>query len=109
LFASGHDITESDSKLRSILDDFERAADSPPAFFHLNDSEGGLGSNKDRHVLIGEGRIGKDPFGWLLRDRRALGVPLILETPQQRCDISDEDPSADPYDLAMVTLLRALA
>jgi deoxyribonuclease IV len=107
LYASGLDITESETALRRILDYFEQAAGEPPAFFHLNDSEGGLGSNKDRHVLIGEGRIGVEPFRWLLRDRRAAGIPLILETPQQYYDIPDEDPSADPYDIAMMSLLSS--
>src|SRR4029079_13077888 len=69
LFSAGHDITKSEDGFARILDEFEAAAGEPPAFFHLNDSEGGLGSNKDRHVLIGEGRIGREPFRWLLRDR----------------------------------------
>jgi deoxyribonuclease-4 len=108
LFASGHDITASEAALTGILDDFEKAAGTAPAFFHLNDSEGGLGSNKDRHVLIGDGKIGSEPFGWLLRDKRSLGIPLILETPQQHYDIADDDPSPDPYDLAMMSLLKSL-
>jgi deoxyribonuclease-4 len=108
LFSSGHDITKSADELSRILDEFESAAGVPPAFFHLNDSEGALGSNKDRHVLIGDGRIGKEPFAWLLRDRRAQDIPLILETPEQRYDYADDDPSPDPYDVAMVKLLASL-
>lgn len=108
LFSSGHDLTKSAGELSRILDEFEEAAGGPPSFFHLNDSEGGLGSNKDRHVLIGDGRIGREPFGWLLRDRRARDIPLILETPEQNYDIADDDPAADPYDLAMMQLLRSM-
>jgi deoxyribonuclease IV len=108
LFSSGHDIRESESRLTQVLDEFEDAAGCPPSFFHLNDSEGALGSNKDRHVLIGEGQIGKEPFGWLLRDPRTENIPLILETPEQNYDIADDDPSADPYDVAMMSLLRSL-
>lgn len=108
LFSSGHDISKSEAELGKILDDFEAATGCPPSFFHLNDSEGGLGSNKDRHLLLGEGKIGKKPFGWLLHDRRAQDVPLILETPQKNYDIADDDPSADPYDRAMVELLTSL-
>ncbi|HYC32625.1 MAG TPA: deoxyribonuclease IV, partial [Gemmatimonadales bacterium] len=74
LFAAGLDITESAAMLSAILDAFEDAAGEPPSFFHLNDSEGSLGSNKDRHVLIGEGRIGAEPFRWLVRDRRSAKV-----------------------------------
>lgn len=108
LFASGHDITRSEGDFRRVLDEFEEATGSPPSFFHLNDSEGALGSNKDRHVLIGEGKIGQEPFGWLLRDRRSAGIPLILETPQQNYDIAEDDPSADPYDVAMLQRLTSL-
>ena len=52
--------------------------------------------------------LGADPFGWLLHDRRARNIPLILETPQQNYDVADEDPSGDPYDLRMAELLRDL-
>jgi deoxyribonuclease-4 len=108
LFSSGHDIRQSEARLRQILDEFEDAAGSPPSFFHLNDSEGALGSNKDRHVLIGDGQIGKDPFRWLLRDKRSQDIPNILETPEQNYDIADDDPSPDPYDIAMMKLLRSM-
>jgi deoxyribonuclease-4 len=107
LFSAGHDISSSVAALERVLDQFEAAAGAPPAFFHLNDSEGGLGSNKDRHMLIGEGKIGQEPFRWLLQDRRSAGVPLVLETPQQNPDIAPDDPSPDPFDLRMVTLLRS--
>lgn len=109
LFSAGHDITASPAKLGAILDAFEHAAGEPPAFFHLNDSEGVLGSNRDRHMLIGEGQIGTEPFRWLLQDRRSRGIPLILETPQQQPDIGDDDPTPDPYDVRMLTLLAELS
>jgi deoxyribonuclease IV len=108
LFSSGHDITRSEGELRRILDLFEEAAGCPPSFFHLNDSDGALGSNKDRHVLIGQGKIGSEAFRWLLHDDRSSDIPLILETPQQHYDIPDDDPSADPYDLDMMSLLTSL-
>jgi deoxyribonuclease-4 len=108
LFASGLDISVSEAAFRRVLDDFENAVGAPPSFFHLNDSEGALGSNKDRHMLIGEGKIGKQPFAWLLRDDRSAGIPLILETPEQHYDIAEDDPSPDPYDLAMMKLLGSL-
>jgi len=105
LFASGYDITKSQQALTAVLDEFESAAGEPPSFFHLNDSEGELGSNRDRHVLIGDGHIGKAPFEWLMEDRRSEGIPLILETPQLNYEIADDDDSADPYDLKMMKLL----
>jgi deoxyribonuclease-4 len=108
LFSSGYDIHASQQRLTAILDEFEDATGEPPSFFHLNDSEGELGSNRDRHMLLGDGRIGIEPFRWLLADRRSRGVPLILETPQQNYDVGDTDASADPYDLRMAELLRSL-
>jgi deoxyribonuclease-4 len=109
LYSSGHDITMSEDAVRVVLDQFEKATGETPSFFHLNDSEGALGSNKDRHVLIGDGKIGVEPFRWLLADRRAKGVPLILETPQENFDIGEDDDSPDPYDLRMMALLEKLS
>jgi deoxyribonuclease-4 len=108
LFASGYDIAESRDAFTRVLDLFEEAAGEPPGFFHLNDSEGALASNRDRHALIGAGRIGVEPFRWLLGDRRAQGVPLILETPQQNVDVGEDDATPDPYDVQMGVLLRSL-
>lgn len=105
LFSSGYDITKGKQELTAVLDDFEKEAGEPPSFFHLNDSEGELGSNRDRHVLIGEGRIGKQPFEWLMHDTRSKGIPLVLETPQQNYDIAADDDSPDPYDVKMMKLL----
>jgi deoxyribonuclease-4 len=107
LFASGHDITSSPAALRKVLDEFESAAGEPPGFFHLNDSEGAFGSNKDRHMLLGEGQIGLPTFQWLLHDKRAKNVPLILETPQANPDIAADDASPDPADEAMMAILTS--
>jgi deoxyribonuclease-4 len=109
LFASGYDLRASRAALTRVLDDFEEHTGERPGFFHLNDSEGALGSNRDRHLLIGDGMIGAEPFGWLLHDTRAKNVPLILETPQLDYEIADDDPAPDPYDVQMVELLERLA
>jgi deoxyribonuclease IV len=108
LFASGFDVSASRESLAGVLDAFEGATGERPAFFHLNDSEGTLGSNKDRHALIGEGRIGEAAFAWLLADRRSRGVPLVLETPQAGEPAEDDD-AADAYDARMLRLLERLA
>lgn len=105
LYSSGYDIAESKEAFTAILDDFEEKTGEPPSFFHLNDSGDPLGSNKDRHVLIGDGLIGVEPFKWLLADRRSKDVPVVLETPQKHYDIADDDPSPDPYDVRMMELL----
>jgi deoxyribonuclease IV len=109
LFSAGHDIASSEAALRATLDAFEAATGEPPSFFHLNDSQYPMGSNRDRHALIGAGEIGEAPFRWLLADTRSQGVPLILETPQAHPDIPDDDASPDPYDVAMRELLERLS
>ena len=48
---------------------------------HLNDSLNDLGSHKDRHARIGEGRIGLEALVRVIRYPRLEGIPFILETP----------------------------
>ena len=104
LFASGFDLREPGAVTR-VLDEFEEATGEPPSFFHLNDSEGEMGSNKDRHTLIGDGQIGTEPFRALVQDKRSRGIPMILETPQLNYEIGEDDTSPDPYDMQMMALL----
>jgi deoxyribonuclease IV len=104
LFSSGFDIRN--GGITAVIDEFEKTIGELPRFFHLNDSEGALGSNKDRHVLIGDGLIGVEPFKRLLADPRTADIPLILETPQQNMDVADDDPAGDPYDIRMYELLN---
>lgn len=103
LFSSGFDLRN--GGITRVLDQFEKEIGEAPRFFHLNDSEGALGSNRDRHVLIGDGQIGVEPFKRLFNDPRTEGIPLILETPQQNMDVADDDPTGDPYDVRMKELL----
>lgn len=108
LFASGYPIAESRDAQRGVLDAFQLATGERPAFFHLNDSEGAQGSNRDRHMCIGEGQIGATAFGWLLQDPRAQDIPLILETPQEREDVGEDDDTPDPWDVRTIAMLREL-
>ncbi len=108
LFSSGYDLREPGAVAR-VLDEFQSATGEPPGFLHLNDSEGALGSNRDRHMLIGEGQIGVEPFRALVADPRSRGIPLILETPQVNCEIGDDDATPDPWDVRMMTLLTSFA
>jgi len=50
--------------------------------FQVNDSKPELGSHKDRHEHIGDGKIGKAGFAALIKFLKAkkLDLPLILET-----------------------------
>ena len=50
--------------------------------FHLNDSKRELGSRVDRHEHIGRGELGREPFRYLLNDRRFRRTPMYMETPR---------------------------
>ena len=67
--------------------------------FHLNDSQGDLGSKKDRHEHIGKGKIGLEAFRLLMNDARFVQLPMVLETPK--------DPDLK-QDIENLKLLRSL-
>jgi deoxyribonuclease-4 len=50
--------------------------------FHLNDSKTDLGSRVDRHAHIGQGRIGREAFRYIINDPRFRETPGCLETPK---------------------------
>ncbi len=81
LFAAGYDIRSKES-LDKMLKDFDAIVGlGYLKAMHLNDSEGGLGSQKDRHSLLGKGQIGKEAFGFIMKDPRLYAIPKYLETP----------------------------
>ncbi|MFX1558122.1 MAG: deoxyribonuclease IV [Promethearchaeota archaeon] len=81
-FASGYDFTTK-KKYEDMWSEFEDIIGLQYLFaFHLNDSEKGLGKRIDRHTHIGQGKIGKEPFGFFLNDNRFRDHPGILETPK---------------------------
>jgi deoxyribonuclease-4 len=51
---------------------------------HANDSQGPLGSRRDRHAHIGEGHIGEAGFRRMLAHPKLRAKPFILETPIDR-------------------------
>jgi deoxyribonuclease-4 len=50
--------------------------------FHLNDTDKECGSRVDRHAHIGQGKIGKETFGFFINDDKFKDLPGILETPK---------------------------
>jgi deoxyribonuclease-4 len=48
---------------------------------HLNDSQGPLGSNRDRHANIGEGELGERGCAAFLGAPAFQALPCVLETP----------------------------
>ena len=81
-FAAGYDFTTK-KKYDEMWNEFDDIIGLKNLFaFHLNDTEKDLGSRVDRHAHIGQGKIGKEPFGFLLNDEKFKDHPGILETPK---------------------------
>ena len=75
----GYDIVHD---LDGVLHEFDQVIGlSRLKAVHLNDSMNGLGSHKDRHARIGEGKIGFPAFERIVRHPHLQGLPFILETP----------------------------
>ena len=85
---AGYDIA---CDLDGVLDEFDRVIglDRLRAL-HLNDSKNPRGSHKDRHEKIGEGQIGKAAFAAVVTNTRLIGLPMILETPNDLTGYSKE-------------------
>jgi deoxyribonuclease IV len=80
LLASGYDIRTVNG-LRETLDNFDRIVGLRRlGSLHLNDSAAPLGSNRDRHALLGEGELGEDGCARFLSEPRFERLPCVLET-----------------------------
>lgn len=79
IWDGGYDIV---NNLDGVLEAFDRVIglDRLKAV-HINDSMNPMGSHKDRHAKIGEGTIGLEAFGRIVRHPVLHGLPFILETP----------------------------
>lgn len=93
LFAAGYDLRTKDS-FDAAIAAFDAAVGlSYLRAFHVNDSKGALGSKLDRHLSLGEGELGLEPFRLLMQEPRLAGVPKILET---------NDPDRWPEEIALL-------
>jgi deoxyribonuclease-4 len=80
-FASGYDL-RTPADVTQTVDELERVLGLARVdAIHTNDSQAGLGSQRDRHANIGTGAIGEEGFRALLHDPRLAGKPFILEVP----------------------------
>jgi deoxyribonuclease IV len=80
-FASGYDL-RTEAAAKATFDEWHRVVGIERLeAVHCNDSQTGLGSNRDRHANIGLGEIGEAGFHALLHDPRLADKPFILEVP----------------------------
>ena len=88
-FAAGYDFTTK-KKYEEMWNEFDDVIGLKYLFaFHLNDTDKDCGSRVDRHTHIGQGKLGKDPFRFLVNDERFKSHPGILETPKGK-DLQDD-------------------
>jgi deoxyribonuclease-4 len=100
LYASGYDIATAD-KLASVLDEFDRTVGMHRlGSLHVNDSMTPLGSNRDRHVNLGAGEIGREGMAAFLSEPRFEGLPCIFEGP------GASGKQVEPEDMANAFALR---
>ncbi len=80
LYASGYDIS-TPKGLNATLDECDRMVGlSRLHALHLNDSLTPLGSNRDRHSILGEGELGEKGCANFLSEPRFDKLPCVLET-----------------------------
>jgi deoxyribonuclease-4 len=81
LYASGFDVRTADG-LAAVLDDCgAQVGLDRLGSLHFNDSQVGLGSNRDRHALIGSGELGAAGAQVWFSEPRFESLPCVLETP----------------------------
>lgn len=78
LHDAGYDLKEFDK----FLDEFDQIIGIDKIkFIHINDSKNIVGSKKDRHEVIGEGKIGINTLKNIVCNSRIKNIPKVLETP----------------------------
>lgn len=78
---AGYDIA---GDLDGVLTEFDRVIGLEKLrAVHVNDSMNPLGAHKDRHARIGEGYLGVEALGRVVRHPALAGLPFVLETPNE--------------------------
>ncbi|MBX6378317.1 MAG: deoxyribonuclease IV, partial [Clostridia bacterium] len=90
LFAAGYDL-----RTRDGIDAALAALDAAVGLdrvlaAHLNDSQGGLGSRRDRHARLGDGHLGWEGLRALVRHPFVGGLPLVIACLLYTNDSADE-------------------
>ncbi len=80
MFTAGYDIRTREA-YEATWNEFERIVGFQYLMgMHINDSKPDLGSRVDRHDSIGQGKLGIEPFRFIMNDPRMDDIPLVLET-----------------------------
>lgn len=77
-FVAGYDLSTPETT-RLVAEELRKMLDERLVLFHLNDALNELGSNRDGHRRIGEGRIPME--NWTELFAALPGIPVVMETP----------------------------
>ena len=80
LLASGYDVGNPDGLSRTLQECDRHVGLDRLRSLHLNDSLTPLGSNRDRHAILGEGELGEPGCAVFLSEPRFEKLPCVLET-----------------------------
>jgi deoxyribonuclease-4 len=99
LYASGYDISTRAGLRETLKECDQKVGLKRLRSLHLNDSLVKLGSNRDRHAILGQGELGERGCSVFLSEPKFKGLPCVLETGKD-----GGSPSAD--DVALAFKLR---
>ncbi|HNP74936.1 MAG TPA: deoxyribonuclease IV [bacterium] len=88
-FASGYDLRDRRSVGRTFRQFDKILGLKNLLLIHANDSQAELGSKKDRHQHIGQGKIGLAGFKEIVALAKKHAIDLIIETPKDGQEIED--------------------
>ncbi len=81
LLASGYDVRTGAGMTAVLRECTRELGRGRVRSLHLNDSQGPLGSNRDRHANIGAGELGERGCAAFLSPAALQRLPCVLETP----------------------------
>jgi deoxyribonuclease IV len=86
-FVAGYDLSTPEGT-RAVAEELKAAVGDRLALVHLNDAKYEIGSRRDGHCRIGEGRV---PEGcWRAFFAALPGVPVVMETPYGTPEVDAE-------------------
>ena len=112
LWGAGYDISRPD-EIDRLLDEFDREIGLERlAMIHLNDTTSSLGSRHDRHIHLGDGRIGEAGLGHFIRHEALRRAAFYFETPGMEhgfdalnlariADLAESRPLTSPEELGL--------
>jgi deoxyribonuclease-4 len=81
VFAAGYDIRGYQGYEKVVKEFDAKVGIDKLKMMHVNDSKGDLGCRIDRHMAIGEGKLGLQVFHAIVKDKRFKDTPKVLELP----------------------------